>query len=106
MHTKQSLKCFLEKAGFKKNKIFFYQRYNLNNHIGVPLTLLSIKQKDEIAIIEMGANHEGEIDSLCDLAQPTFGVITNIGKAHLDGFGSFEGVIKAKSELYNYIQKR
>ena len=78
---------------------------NLNNHIGVPLTLLSIKQKDEIAIIEMGANHEGEIDFLCDLAQPTFGVITNIGKAHLEGFGSFEGVIKAKSELYNYIQK-
>ena len=78
---------------------------NLNNHIGVPLTLLSIKQKDEIAIIEMGANHEGEIDFLCDLAQPTFGVITNIGKAHLEGFGSFEGVIKAKSELYNYVQK-
>ena len=78
---------------------------NLNNHIGVPLTLLSIKQKDEIAIIEMGANHEGEIAFLCDLAQPTFGVITNIGKAHLEGFGNFEGVIKAKSELYNYIQK-
>ena len=78
---------------------------NLNNHIGVPLTLLSIKQKDEITIIEMGANHEGEIDFLCDLAQPTFGIITNIGKAHLEGFGSFEGVIKAKSELYNYIQK-
>ena len=78
---------------------------NLNNHIGVPLTLLNIKQKDEIAIIEMGANHEGEIAFLCDLAQPTFGVITNIGKAHLEGFGSFEGVIKAKSELYNYIQK-
>jgi len=78
---------------------------NLNNHIGVPLTLLSIIQKDEIAIIEMGANHEGEIAFLCDLAQPTFGIITNIGKAHLEGFGSFEGVIKAKSELYNYIQK-
>ena len=78
---------------------------NLNNHIGVPLTLLSIKQKDEIAIIEMGANHIGEIAFLCDLAQPTFGVITNIGKAHLEGFGNFEGVIKAKSELYNYIQK-
>jgi len=68
---------------------------NLNNHIGVPLTLLSIKQEDEIAIIEMGANHEGEVAFLCDLAQPTFGVITNIGKAHLEGFGSFEGVIKA-----------
>ena len=78
---------------------------NLNNHIGVPLTLLSIKQEDEIAIIEMGANHEGEIAFLCDIAQPNFGVITNIGKAHLEGFGSFEGVIRAKSELYNYIQK-
>ncbi len=78
---------------------------NLNNHIGVPLTLLSIKQEDEIAIIEMGANHEGEIAFLCDIAQPNFGVITNIGKAHLEGFGSFEGAIKAKSELYNYIQK-
>jgi len=78
---------------------------NLNNHIGVPLTLLSIKQEDEIAIIEMGANHVLEIAFLCDLAQPTFGVITNIGKAHMEGFGSFEGVIKAKSELYNYIQK-
>ena len=78
---------------------------NLNNHIGVPLSILEINKQHEIAIIEMGANHEGEIAFLCDLAQPTFGVITNIGKAHLEGFGNFKGVIKAKSELYNYIQK-
>ena len=77
---------------------------NLNNHIGVPLTLLGIKQEDEIAIIEMGANHRGEIAFLCALAQPNFGIITNIGKAHLEGFGNFQEVIKAKSELYDYIR--
>ena len=75
---------------------------NLNNHIGVPLTLLSIKDHD-IAIIEMGANHIGEIKTLCRIAEPDFGLITNIGKAHLEGFGSPEGVIIAKSELYDYI---
>ncbi len=77
---------------------------NLNNHIGVPLTLLSITKSTEIAIIEMGANHVGEIAFLCSLAMPTFGLITNIGKAHLEGFGSIEGVIKGKSELYHYIK--
>lgn len=78
---------------------------NLNNHIGVPLTILSIKKDDEIAIVEMGANHIGEIAQLCIIAQPTHGIITNIGKAHLEGFGSFEGVKKAKSELYEYLRK-
>ncbi|WP_028296443.1 UDP-N-acetylmuramoyl-tripeptide--D-alanyl-D-alanine ligase [Olivibacter sitiensis] len=76
---------------------------NLNNHIGVPLTLLSIKPETEIAIIEMGANHVGEIAFLCQIAQPTHGLITNVGKAHLEGFGSFEGVKKAKGELYDWL---
>lgn len=76
---------------------------NLNNHIGVPLTLLSIEQDTEIAIVEMGANHQKEIEFLCTIAQPDFGYITNFGKAHLKGFGGIEGVIKGKSELYNYI---
>jgi len=77
---------------------------NLNNHIGVPLTLLSIKPDTEIAVVEMGANHPGEIDFLCKIADPDFGLITNIGKAHLEGFGSFEGVIKTKTELYRHIK--
>lgn len=76
---------------------------NLNNHIGVPLTVLSINEQTEIAIIEMGANHVGEIAFLCGIAQPTHGLITNVGKAHLEGFGSFEGVKKAKGELYDYL---
>jgi UDP-N-acetylmuramoyl-tripeptide--D-alanyl-D-alanine ligase len=78
---------------------------NLNNHIGVPLTLLNIKKEHELAIIEMGANHQGEIAALCKIAEPTFGMITNIGKAHLEGFGGAEGVIKAKNELYQYIKQ-
>jgi len=77
---------------------------NLNNHIGVPLTLLSISEKTEFAIIEMGANHPQEIDFLCHIAKPNYGLITNIGKAHLEGFGGFEGVIKTKNELYQYIR--
>ncbi len=76
---------------------------NLNNHIGVPLTLLSIRPDTEIAVVEMGANHKKEIDFLCKIAQPDFGYITNFGKAHLEGFGSEKGVIEGKSELYNYL---
>lgn len=79
---------------------------NFNNHIGVPLTLLAIPTDCEMAIIEMGANHVGEIDFLCHIAEPNFGIITNIGKAHLEGFGGFEGVKKAKSELYRFIAKK
>jgi len=79
---------------------------NLNNHIGVPLTILSFNQSTEIGIIEMGANHPGEINELCNIAEPDFGLITNIGKAHLEGFGSFEGVIETKSELYQSIKKK
>ena len=77
---------------------------NLNNHIGVPLTLLNLSDETEIGIIEMGANHPGEIAFLCSIAQPDFGYITNFGKAHLEGFGSVEGVIKAKSELYDHLK--
>ncbi|WP_419212523.1 UDP-N-acetylmuramoyl-tripeptide--D-alanyl-D-alanine ligase [Maribacter sp. X9] len=78
---------------------------NLNNHIGVPLTLLSISPETEIAIVEMGANHLNEIKFLCEIAEPDFGYITNFGKAHLEGFGGVDGVIKGKSELYDYLIK-
>jgi UDP-N-acetylmuramoyl-tripeptide--D-alanyl-D-alanine ligase len=79
---------------------------NLNNHIGVPLTLLNLKTEHEFAIIEMGANHQGEINELCQIAEPDFGLITNIGKAHLEGFGGEEGIKKGKSELYKYIRSK
>ena len=82
-----------------------FTKGNLNNHIGVPLSLLEINQKHKIAIIEMGANHEGEIKFLCEIANPNFGIITNIGKAHLEGFESFDGVKRTKNELFNYIRK-
>lgn len=78
---------------------------NLNNHIGVPLTLLQLKKEHTIAVIEMGANHQGEINLLSNIANPTHGLITNVGKAHLEGFGGFEGVIKGKTELYDYLKK-
>lgn len=78
---------------------------NFNNHIGVPLTLLSIQPDTEIAIIEMGANHQQEIAILCQIAKPDFGLITNIGKAHLEGFGGIEGVKKGKGEMYDYLAK-
>lgn len=77
---------------------------NLNNHIGVPLTLLSMTANTEIGIVEMGANHAKEIAMLCEIAQPNMGYITNFGKAHLEGFGSEEGVVKAKSELYDFLK--
>ena len=76
---------------------------NLNNHLGVPLSLLEINENTEFGIIEMGANHINEISQLCKIAEPNFGYITNFGNAHLEGFGSIEGVIKGKSELYNYL---
>ncbi len=79
---------------------------NLNNHIGVPLTLLQLKKEHQIAIVEMGANHIGEIETLCKIANPSHGVITNIGKAHLEGFGGLEGVKKAKGELYDYLSTK
>lgn len=83
-----------------------YTEGNLNNHIGVPLTLLKMNAQTEFGVVEMGANHPGEIAELCTIAEPDFGLITNIGKAHLEGFGSFEGVIKTKSELYQFIKNK
>lgn len=77
---------------------------NYNNHIGVPLTLLRITKEHEIAIIEMGANHMGEIKALTEIAEPNYGLITNVGQAHLEGFGSYENIIKAKGELYDFVR--
>ena len=96
--TKELLHAVLSKK-FKTSAT----RGNLNNHIGVPLTILDIKKETEMAIIEMGANHIGEIAALCEIAEPNYGMITNIGKAHTEGFGGFDGVIRAKSELYHYL---
>lgn len=78
---------------------------NFNNHIGVPLTLLQLKPEHEIAVVEMGANHPGEIKLLTEIAEPDFGLITNVGKAHLEGFGSFEGVKETKAELYDFLRQ-
>lgn len=97
--TKELISAVL-KEKFKTHYTFG----NLNNHIGVPLTILSIPENTEIAVIEMGANHQKEIELLASISQPDFGYITNFGKAHLEGFGGFEGVIKGKSELYDYLK--
>ena len=83
-----------------------YTLGNLNNHIGVPSTLLRLKTEHDLAVIEMGANHPGEIKFLSEIAEPDCGIITNVGKAHLEGFGSFEGVIKTKGELYEFLRKK
>ncbi|HEY1038267.1 MAG TPA: UDP-N-acetylmuramoyl-tripeptide--D-alanyl-D-alanine ligase [Bacteroidia bacterium] len=96
----------LIKAVLSKKFITLATEGNLNNHIGVPLTLLKVTKEHEFAIIEMGANHQGEINMLCRIAEPDYGVITNIGKAHLEGFGGIEGVKKGKSELYKYIAEK
>lgn len=81
----------------------YYTQGNLNNQIGVPLTLLSITRAHEMAIVEMGASHPGDIQELVEIAEPNYGLITNVGKAHLQGFGSFEGVMRTKAELYDFI---
>ncbi len=88
----------------KKKFNLLYTQGNLNNHIGVPMTLLQLKKEHQMAIIEMGANHPGEIKTLVDIAEPDFGIITNVGKAHIAGFGSFEGVIHTKCELYDFLK--
>lgn len=90
-------------AVLKERYEVLYTQGNLNNHIGVPLTLLRLRPHHQLAIIEMGANHPGEIQLLSSVAQPDFGIITNVGKAHLEGFGSFEGVKNTKAELYRRI---
>ena len=82
-----------------------YTQGNLNNHIGVPLTLLQLTEQHEIAVIEMGANHPGEIQTLTAIVEPDYGLITNVARAHLEGFGSFEGVIRTKSELYDFLRQ-
>ena len=92
-------------AVLKEKYNILYTQGNLNNHIGVPLTLLKLKPEHQYAVIEMGANHPGEIKFLSEIACPNVGIITNVGKAHLEGFGSFEGVKTTKSELYEYIFK-
>lgn len=89
----------------KEFNVLFTQG-NFNNHIGVPLTLLKLTPETEIAVVEMGANHVGEIKILVDIAEPNFGLITNVGRAHLEGFGSFDNIIKTKTELYDFIRNK
>ena len=89
----------------QKYKVWFTQG-NLNNHIGVPLTLLAMPPGTELAVIEMGANHIGEIASLSKISQPDYGLITNVGKAHIEGFGSFEGIKTGKGELYQHLKQK
>ncbi|MBP7076132.1 MAG: UDP-N-acetylmuramoyl-tripeptide--D-alanyl-D-alanine ligase [Bacteroidales bacterium] len=96
--TKELISAILSKK-FRVNAT----RGNMNNHIGVPLTILSMNHTTDMGVVEMGANHPGEIALLCDIAQPNYGLITNIGKAHLEGFGSVEAIIKTKAELYDYL---
>jgi len=91
-------------AVLSKNYRTLATRGNLNNHIGVPLTLLELNKETEIGIIEMGANHQKEIEFLCSMAYPDYGLITNFGKAHLEGFGGVEGIIKGKSEMYDHLR--
>lgn len=94
----------LVSAVLKQKYNLLYTQGNLNNHIGVPLTLLRLTPEHELAVVEMGANHPGEIKTLVHIAEPDYGIITNVGKAHLEGFGSFEGVIRTKGELYDYLR--
>lgn len=96
----------LIRAVLKKKYNVYATEGNLNNHIGVPLTLLSIRPDHEIAVVEIGANHPGEVDFLCQLSDPDYGIITNIGKEHLGEFGSFEKVVESETELYRYLRKR
>ena len=93
-------------AVLKEKYNVLYTQGNFNNHIGVPLTLLQLTKEHELAVIEMGANHPGEIHTLVHIAEPDYGIITNVGKAHLEGFGSFEGVIRTKGELYDYLRTK
>ena len=98
--TKELIAAVLQ----KKYKVLYTQG-NFNNHIGVPKTLLQLTPEHQMAVVEMGANHPGEIKTLVDIVRPDFGIITNVGKAHLLGFGSFEGVIRTKGELYDFIRE-
>lgn len=93
-------------AVLSQSRNILYTQGNLNNHIGVPLTLLRLRPEHEVAIVEMGASHPGDIRELVEIAEPDYGIITNVGKAHLEGFGSFEGVIRTKGELYDFLRTR
>lgn len=95
----------LTSAVLKKKFNLLYTQGNLNNQIGVPLTLLRLRKDHDLAVVEMGASHLGDIKELVDIAEPNFGLITNVGRAHLQGFGSFEGVIRTKGELYDYLRE-
>ncbi|NLZ94399.1 MAG: UDP-N-acetylmuramoyl-tripeptide--D-alanyl-D-alanine ligase [Bacteroidales bacterium] len=95
----------LAAAVLSKEFRVLYTQGNYNNHIGVPLTLLSMTKEHEIAIIEMGASHPGDIKELCEIAEPNFGLITNVGVAHIEGFGSMDNVVKTKKELFDYLEK-
>ena len=99
--TKELIACVLQEA-----RKVLYTEGNLNNHLGVPRTLLRINKEHDIAVIETGANHPGEIAFLCNMVKANFGLITNVGRAHLEGFGSFQGVKKTKGELYDDLQQR
>ncbi len=99
--TKELISCVLSQA-----HNVLYTQGNLNNHIGVPLTLLQLKAEHDLGVIEMGASHPGDIKELVHIAEPDYGIITNVGKAHLEGFGSFEGVIKTKGELYDFLREK
>jgi UDP-N-acetylmuramoyl-tripeptide--D-alanyl-D-alanine ligase len=93
-------------ASLYTSKKVLYTQGNFNNHIGVPLTLLQLTNQHQVAIVEMGANKQGDIHELCQIANPTHGIITNIGKAHLEGFRNFEGVINTKTELYRFLSQK
>lgn len=93
-------------AVLSKNHNILYTAGNLNNQIGVPLTLLRLKAEHDLAVVEMGASRPGDIKELAEIAEPDFGIITNVGKAHLEGFGSFKGVIQTKGELYDYLRRQ
>ncbi|MDE6347584.1 MAG: UDP-N-acetylmuramoyl-tripeptide--D-alanyl-D-alanine ligase [Bacteroides sp.] len=99
--TKELMAAVLSQA-----RNLLYTQGNLNNHIGVPLTLLRLRPEHELAVVEMGASHPGDIQELVEIAAPDYGIITNVGKAHLEGFGSFEGVIRTKGELYDFLRTR
>lgn len=93
-------------AVLSQSHTILYTQGNLNNHIGVPLTLLRLRPEHEIGVIEMGASHPGDIEELVNIAEPDYGIITNVGRAHLEGFGSFEGVVRTKGELYDFLRKK
>lgn len=96
----------LVSAVLQKKYNILYTQGNFNNEIGVPKTVLRLKKEHELAVVEMGASHPGDIKSLVDVVEPDFGIITNVGRAHLQGFGSFEGVVKTKGELYDFLRTK